>query len=206
MAIALTPFRAFLNFVPPAVLLRNLLAVPELAAIVPQDVVSGLAKATGLSGDSPSLADAQKLEEKKANDEEKKAVKAVFEAIMTAPEDKFKSQLEKLVKRYKDGELHDGEDEKLAKLAVELDGQYPGDIGIFCVYVLNVVDLQPGEAAFLGANMPHAYINGSESTSQSPIPHPSSPPLLSSLAFLSPSDGRFRFHPHLQLCALGNCN
>lgn len=165
MAIALTPFRAFLNFVPPAVLVRNLLAVPELAAIVPSEAVSALATAAGLS-DSPSLADAQKLEEKTANDAEKAALKDVFGAIMSAKEAEFTPQLEKLVKRYKAGELRDGERRELADLAVELEGQYPGDIGVFCVFVLNVVDLQPGEAAFLGANMPHAYINGSES-----LPH-----------------------------------
>lgn len=161
MAIALTPFRAFLNFVPPAVLVRNLLAVPELAAIVPSSAVSSLAKAAGLS-DSPSLSDAKKLEEKTAGDEEKKALKEVFSALMSAKEDDFKPQLEKLVKRYKAGDLKDGESKEIADLAVELEGQYPGDIGVFCVFILNVVDLQPGEAAFLGANMPHAYINGSE--------------------------------------------
>ena len=35
-----------------------------------------------------------------------------------------------------------------------------GDGGIFCLYLLNIVQLQPGEAMFLGPNVPHAYIAG----------------------------------------------
>ena len=35
-----------------------------------------------------------------------------------------------------------------------------GDVGCFCIYYLNVVTLKPGEAIFLAANVPHAYIKG----------------------------------------------
>ena len=51
----------------------------------------------------------------------------------------------------------------LVDLAKMLNEQYPGDIGVLCVFLLNVVELKEGEAAFLGANMPHAYIKGGES-------------------------------------------
>jgi mannose-6-phosphate isomerase len=53
----------------------------------------------------------------------------------------------------------------LVDLALMLNEQYPGDIGVLCVFLLNVVELKEGEAAFLGANMPHAYIKGGESPS-----------------------------------------
>lgn len=162
MAIALTPFRAFLNFVPPSVLVTHLLAVPEFASLVPDDAVKKMTTSLGLSNSS-SVADAKKLEPKQASDEQRKALRDVFSALMRTKEDQYKPKLEALVKRYEAGDLRDGEDKKLADLAVELNSQYPGDIGVFCVFVLNVVDLQPGEAAFLGPNMPHAYINGSES-------------------------------------------
>ena len=33
-------------------------------------------------------------------------------------------------------------------------------MGVFCVYLLNYIVLKPGEALFLGANEPHAYISG----------------------------------------------
>ncbi|EPD56687.1 mannose-6-phosphate isomerase, class I [Streptomyces sp. HGB0020] len=37
---------------------------------------------------------------------------------------------------------------------------YPGDPGVIAAMLLNHVSLQPGEALFLGAGIPHAYLNG----------------------------------------------
>ena len=37
---------------------------------------------------------------------------------------------------------------------------HAGDIGVFAPYLLNVITLAPGEALFLGANEPHAYLSG----------------------------------------------
>ncbi|MEU9032303.1 mannose-6-phosphate isomerase, class I [Streptomyces sp. NPDC048383] len=37
---------------------------------------------------------------------------------------------------------------------------YPGDPGVIAAMLLNHVRLQPGEAMFLGAGIPHAYIDG----------------------------------------------
>uniref|UniRef100_A0A3Q2C7M4 Mannose-6-phosphate isomerase n=1 Tax=Cyprinodon variegatus TaxID=28743 RepID=A0A3Q2C7M4_CYPVA len=45
-------------------------------------------------------------------------------------------------------------------LLLRLHSQYPGDIGCFSIYFLNYVVLEPGQAMFLGANEPHAYIYG----------------------------------------------
>lgn len=43
---------------------------------------------------------------------------------------------------------------------IDLAAQYPGDIGLFAPLLLNVVTLAPGEAMFLHARTPHAYIHG----------------------------------------------
>ncbi|PWI15864.1 mannose-6-phosphate isomerase, class I [Streptomyces sp. Act143] len=37
---------------------------------------------------------------------------------------------------------------------------YPGDPGVIAAMLLNFVRLQPGEALFLGAGIPHAYLSG----------------------------------------------
>ncbi|MBT2368667.1 mannose-6-phosphate isomerase, class I [Streptomyces sp. ISL-10] len=37
---------------------------------------------------------------------------------------------------------------------------YPGDPGVIAAMLLNHVQLQPGEALFLGAGVPHAYLSG----------------------------------------------
>ncbi|WP_375320706.1 mannose-6-phosphate isomerase, class I [Aliivibrio logei] len=42
----------------------------------------------------------------------------------------------------------------------DLIEQYPNDIGLFTPLMLNVITLQPGEAMYLKACTPHAYING----------------------------------------------
>ncbi len=45
-------------------------------------------------------------------------------------------------------------------LALRLNEQFPKDIGVFAVFLLNYIILQPGESIYLGANEPHAYISG----------------------------------------------
>ncbi|MEU0967792.1 mannose-6-phosphate isomerase, class I [Streptomyces sp. NPDC005917] len=42
----------------------------------------------------------------------------------------------------------------------DIADHYPGDPGVIAAMLLNHVRLQPGEALFLGAGIPHAYLNG----------------------------------------------
>lgn len=46
------------------------------------------------------------------------------------------------------------------ELVLRLEKQYPGDIGVIAAFLFNYVKLNPGEALYLGANEPHAYIHG----------------------------------------------
>ena len=48
----------------------------------------------------------------------------------------------------------------LGDLFLCLDLDFPGDVGCLSIYFLNHVILQPGEAIFLAANLPHAYLRG----------------------------------------------
>lgn len=43
---------------------------------------------------------------------------------------------------------------------LQLEKQYPGDIGVISAFFFNYVKLNPGEALYLGANEPHAYLSG----------------------------------------------
>lgn len=45
-------------------------------------------------------------------------------------------------------------------LFLQLNSQFPEDVGCFCIYFLNYIKLKPGEAMFLGSNLPHAYLAG----------------------------------------------
>lgn len=61
---------------------------------------------------------------------------------------------------------------ELKNRLIELDGapfniikhlikQYPNDCGLFSPLILNVIELKPGQAMFLTAQTPHAYLKGS---------------------------------------------
>ncbi|CAM8941306.1 unnamed protein product [Rhodiola kirilowii] len=45
-------------------------------------------------------------------------------------------------------------------LVLRLEEQYPGDVGVISAFFLNYVRLKPGEALYIGANEPHAYLSG----------------------------------------------
>ena len=53
-----------------------------------------------------------------------------------------------------------GMDEVLKELVLRLNSQFPGDVGVFAAFFLNHMKLKPGEAMFLAANLPHAYLSG----------------------------------------------
>ncbi|PMN70718.1 mannose-6-phosphate isomerase, class I [Enterovibrio norvegicus] len=54
----------------------------------------------------------------------------------------------------------ENQSDELFALLLTLSEQYPGDIGLFSPLILNTLTLVPGEAMFLDACTPHAYIKG----------------------------------------------
>ena len=146
MAIALTPFTALCGFRPLNEISTYLSHIPELTSLIPTTIVSSLQSLSSMPTSDPSA---------------KAALRDVFAAVMTAPSDTVKAQLRMLIGRYKSGG-YAPEEEDVRELVIMLDEQFPDDIGVFCVYLLNVVKLHPGEAIFLGAGEPHAYVAGGE--------------------------------------------
>ncbi|KAJ7594993.1 mannose-6-phosphate isomerase [Mycena floridula] len=144
LALALTPFEALCGFLPLPEIAEYLTTVPELATLIPSSVQTGF-----LSLSNSSTPDGA---------EEKAALRDLFSALMNTEEAVFKEQLKVLVARYAStNELKTG---SIEELVLRLDTQFPGDIGVFCAFMLNRVKLQPGEAIFLGAGEPHAYVSG----------------------------------------------
>ena len=154
MTIALTPFTGFCGFRPLSEISHFLSTVPELANLL------------------GSSAQAFQTSFAKSPSEGKEALKQLFTTLMNSREEDIAAQAELLVDRAKnDGSF--GEDEELAKLLVQLDLQFPKDVGLFCAFFLNYVKLNPGEAMFLRARDVHAYISGGPfppSPSLSPLP------------------------------------
>nr|WP_313905661.1 mannose-6-phosphate isomerase, class I [Vibrio paucivorans] len=77
-----------------------------------------------------------------------------FSSLLTLDEKIKQSAINKLIDKVSIIE------EPVCSLISKLADQYPGDIGLFSPLILNVITLQPGEAMFLDAQTPHAYIKG----------------------------------------------
>jgi mannose-6-phosphate isomerase len=124
-------------------------AVPELQAVVTEDVAATFAAVV-------HPASQRTLTERQA------ALRAVFAALMHADASTVAAAVAQLVARI--GADPAGAQAALtpavAELVVRLHGQFPGDVGCLCVFVLNYLRLQPGQALFLAARLPHAYLSG----------------------------------------------
>ncbi|OBZ77683.1 Mannose-6-phosphate isomerase [Grifola frondosa] len=145
MALALTPFTALCGFLPFSQIAAYLSSTQEFANLIPPAIrdrfiaISSSADPTG--------------------PKEKAALKDVFSAVMTAKPSTFLPNLENLVSRYESGGVRDAEKD-VQELVLRLNSQFPGDIGVFCAFILNHLILNPGEAIFLAAGEPHAYVSG----------------------------------------------
>jgi len=145
MAIALTPFEGMCGFRPYAEIRRFLKEVPELRLVVTE----GLAEAFCQAVDNNSNYQIQKF-----------AIKACFSSIYDREEAFVKVTLKDMMARLKKTLVHSDLVVSVVDLLERLNVQYPGDVGIFCVFFLNRLLLKPGQAMFLGPNEPHAYLAG----------------------------------------------
>ena len=99
-------------------------------------------------------------------DADRRAIENLYKTIMTMPQGRVDAFLEpllqRLLPRYGGGELSKNSPDFWASRAAEHfplpDGHR--DRGIFSIYMMNLVRLQPGEATFQDAGIPHAYLEG----------------------------------------------
>ncbi|PRP78688.1 mannose-6-phosphate isomerase [Planoprotostelium fungivorum] len=133
LAMALTPMEALCGFRQLTEISSFLSQVPELKVAIGDDISNDFIAA-----------------EKEGDEEKKKGeLKRLFNSLMHQDPTLIETQIVKLIDRL-----------KVYELALRLDTQFPKDIGIFSAFLLNLVVLKPGQAMFLAANEPHAYISG----------------------------------------------
>lgn len=84
------------------------------------------------------------------------ALRNVFSTLMSASEKAIITAIEGTVKAIKMADVREGCD----GLFLRLVGYYPRDVGCFSAYLLNHVRISPGQALFMAANEPHAYLKG----------------------------------------------
>lgn len=97
---------------------------------------------------------------------EKGGYQALYETVMTMPQEEVNACLAPLLRiivpMYQDDELEQGHPDFWAARAALTFQHEQGNIdrGIFSIYLLNLVQLQPGEAIFQDAGILHAYLYG----------------------------------------------
>ncbi|KAJ3313842.1 Mannose-6-phosphate isomerase [Boothiomyces sp. JEL0838] len=134
MAIALTEFEAFIAFRPLEEIAQHLKEYPEFRDLVGQAGIDFT-----VSGDVAK---------------NKESLKKLFHALQTSTQEQITEAIRKLISR-----IHTST-KPLDQLLCRLDSQFKNDVGTFCAFLLNYVTLKPGEAIFLAANEPHAYLSG----------------------------------------------
>ncbi|KAL4308912.1 hypothetical protein GQ457_01G037140 [Hibiscus cannabinus] len=143
MALAITEFRALCGFITLEELKGVLVDVPEIVELV------GTASAKQVL-DIGKQDGAEKV---------KYALRSVFTQLMSASKDMAMKATSNLKSRlHVESQLRCLTEKE--RLVLHLEKQYPGDIGVISAFFFNYVKLNPGEALYLGANEPHAYLSG----------------------------------------------
>lgn len=153
MAIAITPFEGLCGFRPLGEIAHFLETVKPLRTLVGEDEASQLIKAAKEEGGDEAS--------------KKKALQKAFGGLMSSSSDDVEREISNLVALVKSegadfaaGGVPSTKGDVLVELVTRLHGQYGSDIGIFVLFFLNFVTLQPGEALFLVADDIHAYVSG----------------------------------------------
>lgn len=147
MAIALTDFEGFCGFRPLEEIASFLTHVPEFKQLA------------GSAGDAFLAA-----VEAEPKSEHRGELKALFAAVMEAPQSTvgpLAGALTDRAAREKDSFAGPHGGTPLSDLIVRVSKDFPNDVGVFCGgMMLNFCRLNKGEAMFLKAKDPHAYISG----------------------------------------------
>ncbi|KAG4926150.1 hypothetical protein GYH30_051504 [Glycine max] len=143
MALALTNFEALCGFITLKELKGVLHTVPEIVELVGATNTNLVLQTNDQDGE----------------EKVKPVLQAVFTDLMSASKDRVTDAVNRLksclLKKSEVRQLTDKE-----QLVLRLEKQYPADVGVIAAFFLNHVKLNPGEALFLGANEPHAYLSG----------------------------------------------
>ncbi|KAG5978128.1 hypothetical protein E4U55_006363 [Claviceps digitariae] len=164
MAIAITPFEGLCGFRPLAEISHFLQHVAPLRQLVGEDVAKEFVETVKKKGEENGNNTKDDDDDERAN---KTVLKKAFSALMSSSAEDVSKSLPRLVEQAKTEGAHfaaggvaSTRGDVLAELVARLHEQFGEDIGIFVLFFLNFVSLQPGEAMFLVADDIHAYISG----------------------------------------------
>ncbi|KAG5936674.1 hypothetical protein E4U53_000170 [Claviceps sorghi] len=167
MAIAITPFEGLCGFRPPAEISHFLEHVAPLRALVGEQVAGEFVETVNKQTAEEKEEQGSRSEDADEQRARKTVLKKAFSALMSSSADDVSKSLPGLIDqaktegaRFAAGGVGSTKGHVLAELVTRLHGQFGDDIGIFVLFFLNYVSLQPGEALFLVADDIHAYLSG----------------------------------------------
>ena len=150
MTIAITPFEGLCGFRPLKEIAHFLNTIPPLKALVGDSDADGLIQTAEKGSDDVDTA--------------KSALRKAFTALMKQSKDTVEAKSKDLLSLAKDKKITPGPSvnttEELCELVERCNSQFPADIGLFVLFFLNLVKLEPGQAMYLKADDIHAYISG----------------------------------------------
>lgn len=137
MAIALSEtMRAMCGFRPLLEIKQHLSDYPEFRSLLGEGVAGEIEQCTP--------------------EEEKAVLRKMFHGYIEAEPHVIEAHVEQMVERLQSIDHQD----EVQKLILQLEEQFPGDCGIFAPLIFNILELKRGEALFIDANEPHAYVSG----------------------------------------------
>lgn len=149
MAIAITEFEGFCGFRPLDQLAGHLKKIPEFHELIGDELVAEFCEGIVQNAKDGS----------KDDENNRLLLQKVFGKLMNTSQEAIAAKAASLVERAASDSALFGK--SLADLIIRLNKQFPQDIGLFCgCLMLNHCHLLPGEAMFLQAKDPHAYISG----------------------------------------------
>ncbi|KAF6843245.1 Mannose-6-phosphate isomerase 1 [Colletotrichum musicola] len=158
MAIAITPFEGLCGFRPLAEISHFLSTIPPLKSLVKEDKADEFINT--VKGDEET----DSAETKERN---KTALQHIFASLLSATTEEIESEAERLVSLAKSegdnfagGGAGPSDGATLAELITRNHAEFGADIGLFVLFFLNFVRMEPGEAMFLRADDIHAYLSG----------------------------------------------
>ncbi|KAK3369838.1 mannose-6-phosphate isomerase [Podospora didyma] len=158
MAIAITPFEGLCGFRPLNEIAHFLDTVPALRQLVGDENARGFTE---------TVKSTREDESEGASSKNKKALQKAFNGLMSSSEADMTAATKALVESassagadFAGGGVSSTTGSVLAELVSRLHGEFGPDYGLFVLFFLNYVTLEPGEALFLQADDIHAYLSG----------------------------------------------
>lgn len=133
LVVALTPFQALCCFRPVSEVKAFVASIAPLKSLLPNS--------SAFDGSS-----------------DKETLRAALKDLYAQPAEVVKSAIEahkSVLAEKTQAELQEAD-----RVFLRVESQFPGDVGCWMVYFLNIVNMQPGDGLFMAPNEPHSYLMG----------------------------------------------